>query len=59
MMVEGKVSEPFGGTLAEWMEKETPGKRTRLEFLMKKLGLPENIPSSIRYSCSTGPLRLR
>jgi hypothetical protein len=49
IMVEGKVSEPFGETLAEWMVKATPGKRTRLEFLRKKLGLHDEIDGSIRY----------
>lgn len=46
--VEGKVSEPFDRTVAEWLEPETPGKHIRLQFLTKTLGLRE-VPSSIRY----------
>ena len=46
--IEGKVREPFGGTVAEWLESETPGKRIRLRFLTEKLGLGE-IPPTIRY----------
>ena len=49
IMVEGKVSEQFGETLAEWLEKETPGKRERLKFLQETLGLPGELPGSIRY----------
>jgi hypothetical protein len=49
IMVEGKVSEPFGQTLSEWLEKATPGRRSRLEFLQNTLGLTRGIPGSIRY----------
>ncbi|CAG9165211.1 hypothetical protein LMG23992_00355 [Cupriavidus laharis] len=46
--VEGKVAEPFDRTVAEWLERETPGKHVRLQFLGKTLGLSE-MPSTIRY----------
>ena len=49
LMVEGKVDEPFGPTLQEWLEDETPEKRTRFEFLLMCLGLDTPPPSSIRY----------
>lgn len=47
--VEGKVSEPFGPTLEEWMEKASPGKKKRLDFLKNELGFKNNIPQNIRY----------
>lgn len=46
--VEGKVSEPFGPTLAEWKPTESKGKTIRFEFLRNLLGLKET-PSNIRY----------
>jgi hypothetical protein len=46
--VEGKVSETFGPTLAEWNQPVSKGKTIRFEFLQNLLGLKE-IPSSIRY----------
>lgn len=46
--VEGKVSEPFDRTVAEWLESGTPGKTVRLQFLKDTLGLQE-VPDSIRY----------
>jgi hypothetical protein len=49
MTVEGKVLESFGRRIGEWMKYVTSGKRTRLTFLLKKLGLPEKIPDQIRY----------
>ncbi len=46
--IEGKVSEPFGSTLAEWNPTETKDKTERFEFLQNLLGL-KKIPSNIRY----------
>jgi len=46
--VEGKVSEPFGPTLAKWNPTESKGKIIRFQFLQNLLGLKE-IPSNIRY----------
>jgi hypothetical protein len=46
--IEGKVRESFGGTVAEWFESETLGKRVRLRFFTETLGLWE-IPPAIRY----------
>lgn len=37
--VEGKVSEPFDKTIAEWREDNSRGKKTRLKFLLNKLQL--------------------
>ena len=47
--VEGKVSEPFGPTMEEWLVNDSEGKRKRLEFLINKLSLEKPIPKTIRY----------
>ncbi|WP_319541746.1 DUF6946 family protein [uncultured Pseudodesulfovibrio sp.] len=49
IMIEGKVSEPFGETLEEWSRNVSPGKRRRLAFLQEKLCLPQQLPGHIRY----------
>ncbi len=49
MTVEGKVNEPFGPTMAEWLSDLTVGKKTRLAFLQNLLGLPENLPGDLYY----------
>ena len=47
--VEGKVSEPFGPTINEWLSQQLPGKNKRLEFLCAKLGLACPPPMDVRY----------
>ncbi len=47
--VEGKVSEPFGPTIGEWLAGSTPGKEERLGFLCKELSLPCPPPPNVRY----------
>lgn len=50
IMIEGKVSEPFGKIVAEWREDNSEGKHVRLKFLLEKLGLEENKQiGTIRY----------
>jgi hypothetical protein len=49
MTIEGKVNEPFGPMLAEWLVNASPGKRERLAFLQALLGLAPDLPSTIRY----------
>ena len=50
IMVEGKVTEPFGKTIAEWRQDDSKGKYIRLKFLLKELGLAENKQiDTIRY----------
>jgi len=44
IMVEGKVSEPFGDTVAKWKQNSSQGKRCRLEFLLKTLALGKHRP---------------
>ena len=47
--VEGKVSEPFGPLVSEWMEDASPGKSERLEFLVNLLEINNKDLSGIRY----------
>jgi hypothetical protein len=50
IMVEGKVSEPFGETVGSWLgHNPSDGKRTRIEFLLKLLGLDKDVVLDIRY----------
>jgi hypothetical protein len=49
IMVEGKVNESFGPTIEEWRTETSPGKKTRLAFLLRSLGLPRKVEGSIRY----------
>jgi len=47
--VEGKVSEPFDKTIAEWKSVKGKGKEIRLKFLCDKLQLDEGQIDHIRY----------
>jgi hypothetical protein len=51
--VEGKASEPFGDTVADWLHKATRGKEqnrlNRLAFLRRTIGLTDVPVDSIRY----------
>ncbi len=47
--VEGKVDEPFGPTVGEWLEGASDGKRERLEYLCDILGLVNEGLSELRY----------
>lgn len=50
IMVEGKVSEPFGETVEYWLgANPSEGKRKRLEYLLNLLGLDEGSVKNIRY----------
>ena len=49
IMVEGKVHEPFGETIAEWRSEGGKGKERRLDYLCKLLELDKARISSIRY----------
>lgn len=46
--IEGKVHEPFGPTVDEWMVDASKGKRERLNFILRLLGV-EECPGDIRY----------
>lgn len=47
--VEGKVAEPFGPTIGEWLKNASPGKAARLAFLQNELGLSQAPPATVRY----------
>lgn len=47
--VEGKVSESFGPTVADWQKDESAGKTKRLAFLLDLLGISAPINGAIRY----------
>ncbi|WP_417484330.1 DUF6946 family protein [Maricaulis salignorans] len=49
VMVEGKVDEPFGPTLGEWMANASSGKRTRLDALKAVLGIEGDLDPGLRY----------
>lgn len=46
--IEGKVDEPFGPTVDEWMVDASDGKRERLNFILGLLGIAQ-CPADIRY----------
>ena len=47
--VEGKVGEPFGQTVSEWMATPTSVKKKRFEFLGSTLCIGSTLPGDIRY----------
>jgi hypothetical protein len=47
--VEGKVKEPFGPTMSDWLAEGSKGKSARLAFLRKELNLNEELAGTIRY----------
>jgi hypothetical protein len=49
-MVEGEVSESFGPTLGEWLSEASPGKESRLKFLLRTLGLLQEPANSTGLS---------
>lgn len=49
VMVEGKLNESFGETIAEWKLRDKGGKERRLRFLCDLLGFDENRINHIRY----------
>lgn len=49
LMVEGKVNESFGPTIAEWYAEPSPGKIERMAYLLDVLGLSAEPDRTIRY----------
>jgi len=50
IMVEGKVSEPFGETVEKWLgDSPSDGKRKRLDWLTSLLALKEEEITGVRY----------
>jgi hypothetical protein len=49
VMVEGKVNESFGPTVESWLKDASAGKKARLEFLKRTLGLESSPHALVRY----------
>jgi hypothetical protein len=49
IMVEGKVHEPFGETIAEWRNEGGRGKERRLDYLCQVLELHKDEVNNVRY----------
>ena len=49
MAVEGKVDEPFGPTVGEWLKDASLGKQERMAFLCSTLGISDPPPAEIHY----------
>ncbi len=49
IMIEGKVSEPFGETIEVWLKDGSAGKIKRLKMLREIVGLPDKGIDHIRY----------
>jgi len=49
VMVEGKVNESFGPTIEAWRKDASAGKKARLEFLSRTLGLESSPSGLVRY----------
>ena len=47
--VEGKVAEPFGPLVSDWFRNPSEGKKKRLAFLCKTLGINPDHVEPIRY----------
>lgn len=47
--IEGKVNEPFGPSVGEWLRGASPGKGIRMNHLCELLGLGEQPHSKVRY----------
>jgi hypothetical protein len=46
--IEGKVDEPFGPLVGEWMKDASPGKKQRIAYICDLLGLSE-FPAAVHY----------
>ena len=49
MTVEGKVREPFGPTVGEWLANKSPARPKRLDDLTRLLGMDQPLSPSLRY----------
>ena len=49
IMIEGKVDEPFGPLVSEWIKYASNGKKERLSYILSLLGLVEVNVLPIRY----------
>ena len=49
LMIEGKVEEPFGPLVGEWLSDGSEGKRQRLGWICEQLGLDSETVNHLRY----------
>lgn len=49
VMVEGKVNESFGPTIEAWRKDASAGKKARMAFLERTLGLESSPSALVRY----------
>lgn len=47
--VEGKLDEPFGPTMGDWLVNASPGKLERIAFICELLGLQMPLPDDLHY----------
>jgi hypothetical protein len=47
--VEGKVEEPFGPTVNEWLQNASSGKQVRLDAIKEQLEIGDQPLDNIRY----------
>ena len=47
--IEGKVNEPFGQTLGDWLRNASAGKLERLNYLCETLSLSQPLPNDLHY----------
>ncbi|MCV9962685.1 hypothetical protein OIU34_12315 [Pararhizobium sp. BT-229] len=47
--IEGKVNEPFGPTIGEWLSAPSDGKLARMRHICELLGFDQTPPPNIRY----------
>lgn len=47
--IEGKVDEPLGPLLGDWLIDASPGKRDRLAYITELLGLALPLPNDVHY----------
>lgn len=49
MTVEGKVNEPSGPTVGDWLKDASAGKQERMAFVCRTLGIPHPPPADLHY----------
>ncbi len=47
--IEGKVNEPFGEQVGDWLHSASDRKRERLQYLCDVLGLRQPLPDDVHY----------
>jgi hypothetical protein len=47
--IEGKVNEPFGPLIGDWLKGASKGKQARIDAIMSRLGRNAPVPPSLHY----------